>query len=323
MNNSLVSVVIPVFNVENYISECIESIISQTYKNTEIILVDDGSTDSSGSICYDYSLKDSRIKVYHKSNGGLSDARNYGIAKSNGEYVYLIDSDDFLIRNDTIEVLYKNILNNNADISMSRYIEYFVKSDRTLKENYKENYKEKTYVFSNKDIIDKSYDYLNYKANFIVAWNKLYKKSLFDNINYPVGKLHEDEFTTYKLYLEAQRIVFIDLETYAYRQREGSIMNSKYNLRKLDIIDAIEEKIVVLNSNGMDILETEYNYLNLLSFNMYMLKQNNYIDIYNILFQKFKNLYPLVKNKYNLKRKVKLFILRYFNYFYYKYIAKI
>lgn len=317
-----ISVIIPIYNVENYLSVCIDSIINQTYKKIEIILVNDGSTDNSGLICDEYSAKDSRIKVYHKKNGGLSDARNYGVSKANGEYIYLIDSDDFLVRNDTIEILYKSIIENNAQISIANYIEYFSNNESALSEK-KENYNFMN--FTSEESIYNLYNYKDYKSSFIVAWNKLYKKSLFDNINYPVEKLHEDEFTTYKLYLEAKTIVFVDIETYAYRQREGSIMKSNYNLGRLDAIEGIEERMSVLISKNIDVSETQYFYCNLLSFNMYMLKQNNYIDIdiYNTLFQKFKNLYPLVKNKYNLKRKVKLFILRYFNDFYYKYIVKI
>lgn len=232
-----ISVVVPVYQVEKYVADCIESICNQTYTNIEIILVDDGSKDNSGHICDSYREKDSRIQVIHKKNGGLSDARNYGIDRATGKYICFIDSDD-MIANNYVEKLYSLIKNEKADIAICNLQEFRNKKELELIKNNNETIK----VFSSIEAIKELYNYET-GVNMVIACNKLYKISLFDGIRYPEGKQHEDEFTTYKLLYKSQRTVYTDAKYYFYFKRDGSIMRQKYNLKRLDCLTAFEERM--------------------------------------------------------------------------------
>ena len=235
----LVSVVVPVYNVKDYLYECIDSIKNQTYKNIEIILVDDGSTDGSSQICDELAKEDERIKLIHKENGGLSDARNVGLNYSNGEYIIFIDSDD-LISKIMIEQMINSMLINDADISACTF--------KTFKNNNDINYVEKLkdeIVMSGKELVKKIYAG-EYTDIAFTAWNKLYKKRLFQDfkIEYPVGRFYEDSFTTFKLLYNADKLVIIDNSLYFYRVRQGSIMNSVMTEKKIiDWIDGDKEAI--------------------------------------------------------------------------------
>ena len=231
MSNDLISVIIPVYNVEEFLERCIKSIIEQTYKNLEIILVNDGSTDSSGKMCDIYEKKDKRIKVIHKKNGGLSDARNVAIDICKGKYITFVDSDDFVFKK-YIENLYTSLKENDADISTCSYIEFSseVKHIETKPANI---------VYNNILALEN----MLYQKNVTTsAWAKLYKKTLFKNIRYPKGKICEDLDTTYKLFSKSKKIVITNKKDYFYFQRPNSIINSKFKLARLDALDfAIEE----------------------------------------------------------------------------------
>ena len=219
--------------VEKYLKKCIDSIINQTYKNIEIILVDDGSSDNCGKICDEYAKKDERIKVIHKKNGGLSDARNSGLDIATGEYICFVDSDDH-ISNTYVEKLLSAALKNHADIVACNFL-YIDEKDRTW---IKKEKKEKLYSSSEaiKDIFTTS------QNTEIMVWNKIYKTRLFidNNIKFPFGKIHEDNFTTYKLYDKANCIYLINDKLYYYLQRDNSIM-SKFNEKRFDILLSLEE----------------------------------------------------------------------------------
>ena len=231
----LISVIVPIYNVEKYLNKCIESIINQSYSNLEIILVDDGSKDSSGIMCDNYILKDKRIKVIHKENGGLSDARNVGIEKAKGEYIVFIDSDDW-IDEKMIEILYNIIKKNNSDISICDYFLAYNEEIQTQKEDIE------IINLSNIEALKTIYD-KDLGVCMIVAWNKLYKRNLFkDDIRYPYGKIHEDEFTTYKLLYKAEKISYTKQKMYYYRQRENSITSS-FNKKRLDCLEAFDERV--------------------------------------------------------------------------------
>ena len=203
--DKLISIVIPVYNVEKYIKECIESVINQTYKNLEIILVNDGSTDLSRTICEEYEKKDNRIKIIDKENGGLADARNKGLEYINGELVTFIDSDDY-IKEDMIETLLNNLIKENADVSIcGYYLAYNKKNDYKLEENVN-----------------------SFKYYDVSAWAKLYKTELFKNIKFPKGKISEDWYIMYKIFDKANSIVYDSSPKYYYRQRNSGIRkNSK------------------------------------------------------------------------------------------------
>lgn len=214
-NLPLISVIVPVYKVENYLRRCIESIQAQTYRNLEIILVDDGSPDNCGAICDEYASGDERIHVIHKANGGLSDARNTGINVARGEYLGFIDSDDF-IANDMYELLYQRIIEENADISIC---DAAVTNDGE-KATFTDS--EAKDIFEGEDILLA----MIYRNRFTVnTWNKLYRRELFQNIRFPKGMLYEDLATTYKLMMQAKCVVYSHSKKYAYVQRNGSIMN--------------------------------------------------------------------------------------------------
>ncbi|MFI3283607.1 MAG: glycosyltransferase family 2 protein [Erysipelotrichaceae bacterium] len=205
--NDLVSIVVPVYNVEKYLKECVDSLIQQTYSHIEIILVDDGSPDQSPLLCDELAKKDHRIIVIHKANGGLSDARNKGINVSKGQYITFVDSDDYVNANfisSMIEQIKKVqseicIANVNQDSDTSDVVTHTITREKALK-------------------------YLSTRSWVLsIACAKLYKKSLFENIHFPVGKLHEDEFVAHRLFSECKTISYTNQSTYFYVRRDESI----------------------------------------------------------------------------------------------------
>lgn len=216
--NDLISVILPIYKVEKYLKKCIESILTQTYKNLDIILVDDGSPDKCGEIIEEFRKKDKRIRTIHQNNGGLSAARNNGIKIANGKYIVCIDSDDW-IEKDMIEVLYKNIVNTNSDISICEFIE----EDEYGKILSNKKYNNEIIEFSSIEAL-RSLIKQDILTNH--AWNKLYKKNLFDEIEYPKGQLMEDVSTTYKLFEKANKIVYQNTVLYHYIQRGTSILGN-------------------------------------------------------------------------------------------------
>lgn len=233
---SLISVVVPVYNVENFIDKCIDSIEQQSYQNLDIILIDDGSTDNSGKICDEWASRDKRIKVIHKENGGLSDARNVGIEIAKGKYVTFIDSDDYILPG-FIKYLYDLIENNNADISVCQLINV----DENNFELSKGGNQIDIVVEGNQECMK---EYLSGNAIDTVAWRKLYRSALFKSgIRYPIGKYHEDVWTTYKLIASCDTIAIGSKALYAYRQRNGSIVNSSFSPKHMDAVyGAIERQ---------------------------------------------------------------------------------
>ncbi len=216
--NELISVIVPVYNVEKYIKKCIESIINQTYVNLEIIIINDGSTDESGRICDEIKTYDSRIKVFHKKNGGLSSARNYGMNKATGNYYVFVDSDDW-IKNTMIEKLYSALIKNNAEIVCCGRI---IIDD---KGNKKEVCIEENMSFTCKEIIEKTV----FDNNIgVAAWGKIYHKSLFEEIVFPNGEIHEDVAIIYKLFYKCNKIYAINSAEYYYRNNPKGISKSQY-----------------------------------------------------------------------------------------------
>lgn len=242
-DNFLISVIIPVYKVEKYLSKCVESIINQTYKNLEIILVNDGSPDNCGEICDEYAKKDSRIKVIHKENGGLSDARNAGIEIASGQYIAFVDSDDYIASN-MYERMYETILKDNSSMVVCGCICVREKGSvhQTVQRN---NYKEG--IYSSNEYLSLLYDDWTY----VVAWNKLYKKSLFSSIRYPKGKIHEDEFAIHKIVFECEKISCIRDELYYYLQRDNSI-TGKINIKSLDCVEAYIQRYNFLKEKKHD-----------------------------------------------------------------------
>lgn len=247
--NALVSVIVPVYQVEKYLERCIDSILNQSYHNLEILLIDDGSKDKSGVICDAYACRDSRIQVYHKKNGGLSDARNYGIDRAKGEYLAFIDSDDF-ISYDFIQVLLEISIKYQSDITVCDFERV---SGDVLSGLESDGIK----VYTKAEALAEICKNTGRHVLMTVAWNKLYKKELFEGIRYPVGKLHEDEATTYRLIDRTDRVVVSEKKMYGYYMSTSSIMRSDYNKRRLDIIGILLDRIRFFHERAQYQLEKE------------------------------------------------------------------
>lgn len=246
-HEDLISVIVPIYNVEYYLERCIDSIISQTYKNIEIVLVDDGSPDQCGKICDVYKKKDARIKVIHKINGGLSDARNVGVRESAGKYITFIDSDDFVAPK-YIEYLYNLLSSNNADISCCCMHEtntdtIEVCSNKEMPE---------LNIISGTDACKGLFGGMH--LTLVTAWGKLYKSEIVKKYPFPVGRKHEDEATTCKYYYESGKVAVGNECMYAYYNNPNSIMRSQTNEINRDAIWAFEHRARFFEEQGECIL---------------------------------------------------------------------
>ena len=228
----LISVIVPVYNVEKYLDRCVQSIVNQTYKNLEIILVDDGSPDNCGKMCDDWAHKDSRVKVVHKTNGGLSDARNAGMAVAQGEYIAFVDSDDW------VDIRFVELLYNAASVHK---VKLSACDAKTVYRFESENIPDlpQTEVFTSQQALQTLTVGQKFRA---VAWNKLYHRTLLEDEQFEVDRYHEDEFFTYRILAKNNYSVYVNAPLYYYFQREGSIMNSA-SFRHLDALDAYIERI--------------------------------------------------------------------------------
>ena len=270
MKSPLISIVIPVYNVEKYISKCVNSILNQTYRNLDIILVDDGSTDSSGAICDNFASIDNWIVVIHKNNGGLSDARNCGMDVSKGKLISFIDSDDF-VEETYVETLFKLMNEQNADMSV---LPLYPIDENNNHIGRKVTYEKK--YFNNKTAFENMFE-----SNGLpwCAQAKLYKKEMFRGIRYPVGKLMEDKATTYKLFDKCNKIVFLDAPLYKYLVRKGSIMRSSFSKKRMGSFKIQEELNDFIKDNYPSALNLAYAYTVKVSVSMLcMMSASNFED---------------------------------------------
>ena len=235
--NPIISIVVPIYNVEKYLPQCIDSILNQSFKDFELILVDDGSTDNCLKICEDYKKLDKRVIVIHKENGGLSSARNAGIKVSRGKYIAFIDSDDF-IHKDMYKVLYNNLKNNNLDISICNYTRV---NENSLLNDNESNKLSKISKYNNIEALNELYT--DNRLIFTVVWNKLYRRDIFENIVFDYGKSDEDEFIIHKILYKGLNIGYVDKDLYFYRIREDSITGSVFNIKRLDKLEALSNRI--------------------------------------------------------------------------------
>lgn len=230
-----ISVIVPIYNVEDFLPYCLGSVINQTYQNLEIILINDGSTDSSPKICDEYALNDSRIEVIHQENGGLSNARNAGLAIATGDIISFVDSDDFLSL-DFYKILLQTLIENNADVVECGFCKF--KSDPKVEMTLQSSEKNKELfeAVNALELLMKEY----FKQ---IVWNKIYRKEVVAGLLFPTNKINEDEFWTYKVFGNAKRIIKISDILYFYRQQENSIMGKEYSIKRLDGLQALEERI--------------------------------------------------------------------------------
>lgn len=233
--SDLISIVVPSYNVEDYIDKCIDSICHQDYENIEIILVDDGATDATGIKCDEWALRDKRVVVIHQENQGLSGARNAGIRAARGKYISFIDSDD-MIAPDYVSTLYDCIIKSGTKMAQGRSKNFFAEEDIA--------------GFASEDTrsVRSGYDMCKslmseYKMGWGIVMTKMFEKSLFDELEFPLGHIHEDEYLVYKLYWNAGQVALTDKIVYYYRsKRKGSITHSGYSIKHLDAIYARQER---------------------------------------------------------------------------------
>lgn len=226
MNEDKISIIIPIYKVEKYLSKCVDSVLNQTYNNLEIILVDDGSPDMCGAIADSYREKDERVCVIHKENGGLSDARNAGIDVATGKYIVFVDSDD-MISETFVEKMHRYIVESHAQISVCKRHVFYEDGKIGKAENNTVEIKVKDSVEAAKIILyQDGYD--------VSAWGKMYLKETFDGVYFPKGYNFEDIPTTYKAFMRAERVVFSNETLYEYLIRENSIETEPFTLKKLD-----------------------------------------------------------------------------------------
>lgn len=239
MKEPLISVIVPVYKVEKYLNRCVKSIVDQTYGNLEIILVDDGSPDCCPAMCDAWKERDNRMKVIHKSNGGLSDARNAGMEVANGELIGFVDSDDW-IAPDMYQCLYAIMKADNSDIAACGV--EMVWEDGTLSQMLTQT---GSCVLNREEAMSALIEEFWLKQP---VWYKLYKADIIRNILFPVGKYHEDAFWSYQAIGAAERVSVTDHVGYYYWQRNGSIMGERYSLKRLDAIEALEQRQDYLES---------------------------------------------------------------------------
>ena len=239
----LISVIIPIYKVEAYLDRCVRSILSQTYQNLEIILVDDGSPDRCGKMCDDFAVSDSRIRVFHKENGGLSDARNYGVERADGKYIAFIDSDDY-VASHYMEYLHDLIVSNDADIASC----CMVMTEGDTADYGPDDTLPPVQVLTG---LEACYGlYSNLYMVLVTAWGKLYSQEIVKKYLFPKGKKHEDEATTCKYYYDSQKVVVGNQRLYAYYQNPTSITHSGGEKLNVDKIWALEHKARFFQQNG-------------------------------------------------------------------------
>lgn len=258
--SKIISIIVPVYNVEQYLKTCMESILNQTYQDIEVILVDDGATDSSGKMCDYYAAADKRVKVIHKENGGLSDARNKGISQASGEYIMFVDSDD-IVSLDYVEYLWNMLEDTSADIAICDPVHCY--PDKNC------NFESETLrkVFKPEDAIVE----MLYQRSFLVAaWGKLYKKEFFCDINFPYGMLFEDSAIMYKIFDKAKKIVYGNAKLYGYMHRDGSITTKKFSKRDCDILTICDQLTEYMSGRSVRLQNAARSYQASAAFRIYM-----------------------------------------------------
>lgn len=301
---SEVSVIVPIYNVEEYVRECIESILNQTFKDFELLLINDGSTDDSPKICKYYEKLDPRVKVINKVNGGLSDARNAGIDVAKGKYLTFIDGDDFIAK-DTLETMYNSINKTDIKIAVCNMIRY-----------YEDGETEYFYRPSKDNILLKEDDRFKTLAQPSVC-NKMFKTELFKDIRFPYKKYYEDTFVYHELVMQTNSVVLTGKDSYYYRCRRGSILDGGYSKKYFDFIEAVYLRATFLDRNNVHEYADEA-YLHLYSslVNAYKNlsnREDNLNELFNVAQDRYnKSFKRIMKDKhFSINQKLRFVLLRY------------
>lgn len=304
-----ISVIVPIYKVENYLNRCVDSILNQTYKNLEVILVDDGSPDNCGKISDSYEGIDNRVKSVHKENGGLSDARNYGMRYATGDYVIFVDSDDWL-KKEMVETLVNLLLDLKGDVIQSGF--YYAYEDNLLYDDryYSEDMKP---VELNKNQLMKELVSNERVKNF--AWGKLYKIDLIKDIPFEKGVLFEDVFWAHKVMDRVNKYIICHKPLCYYLQRNDSIV-STYTIRNLDIIKGLKERHKFIEENYKELINESYKILARTILTHYYLLSNNRDkdsegiyrkELKNYILENYENIKVSVKDDFELSREISLF----------------
>ena len=314
---ALITIIIPVYNVEKFLAECVDSVICQTYEHLEIILVDDGSTDNSGYMCDEYGRKDKRIKVIHQKNQGLSAARNTGLEVMEGDYVYFLDSDDCIDKN-VIEVLYNNLIINYCDIAIGKLHNFQTDIKSVIVNQYNN---------VNVNVYNTEMCLRNMLLNNSIgheACGKLFSTQLWSNHRFPVGKIYEDYATIYFVVANAKRIAVCSEAIYFYRMRIGSIMNSEIkenNFMLLDISDDVTSRLIAMNYN----IEKAAIRLNVVTYLKFLYRilsvgYNAYPDVQQRIINHVMNCREVFLQSKEIRKvdKIKLITLMFNKYIFYK-----
>ncbi len=290
-----VCIIVPVYNVENYLSRCVDSLLNQTFADFEIILVDDGSPDRSGDICDRYAVNDTRIHVIHQENGGLSAARNVGLdwsfSNSQCSWISFVDSDDWLHPR-FFEVLLNAVKKDNTDMAIGGAL-------WTTGESLPEEINDESRIWTPKD-------YFLYDAtNATVSWGKVYKKDCFKSIRFPVGKIHEDEFVTYQILFKQDTVSVVEAPLYGYFQNEKGIMKSQWTPKRLSIMEALEIQIEYFLKNGYEEIAKE---------RFYSLIINGKVHQQNIFDSQILTRHERKKYTNEIKRQLRRVLIKYHKY---------
>lgn len=229
-----ISVIVPVYKVEPYLRQCVDSILSQSFRDFELILVDDGSPDNCPKICDEYAMRDCRIKVLHKENGGVASARNAGFKAANGTYISFIDPDDW-VKPEFLDEMLKSLQRENADMVLCGTVRFL--KDGSVTEEIRPN--RQSYELDKIQVL-MTYGYWYYA----VLWNKLYRHEVFDGVHFPESYIHEDEAVLHRIIANSRKITMIPQVLYVYRQSDDSIMRREFNINRTDMLTALADRIV-------------------------------------------------------------------------------
>ena len=305
MEEALVSVIIPVYNVEKYLKKCVDSVLNKTYRNLDIILVDDGSTDLSGKMCDELGIDDKRVTVIHKQNGGLSDARNAGLNVARGGYYAFVDSDDY-ISSDMIEIMVNSARENSCEIAICNMVRFSESGESALF----------YHPVAQKQILLGENRFKTLKQPSVC--NKLFKASLFQNIRFPKGKYYEDTFVYHELLYRAKCVVLTGSNSYWYLERSDSIVGSpKYTSRYFDFIEAVWKRAEFLIENNVKSYGEEAClslYAAFSSAVKYIKRDRKNKQNFKIAREQYNFAYTVLmkqNNSISLKQKIRLFLLKY------------
>lgn len=306
-----ISIIVPVYNCEKYISNCINSILEQSFKDFELILVDDGSSDRSFEICESFAKKDNRVRAIHQPNSGVSRARNRGLDEAKGEYIGFVDGDD-CVDKEMYERLYKNLADNNADISICGIVNYFVKKDGTT-EKVRQSPVDGFWIFSGEQALKEALQSRLYSVNPV---NKLFKRELFDKLRYPEGKISEDAFLIPVVISKAGKVVYDSKPMYYYLRRENSITTSNFSDSGWDVVEAYKNHLNMVSEkfpNLKKVAKFRYLWAYTYVIDKIMLSENseNYLEDFKKAFNFIKkNILQIIFNPYfSLKRKIAVTVL--------------